>query len=153
MKRLSACFSDFVKRGDQLGPIIKCSHESCIKVVNKSNLHFKTPSIVTHIRDYALYCDSESRWHHCLGNIFLGNIPRIGLNGMLYNYEPSRCIFLAPKAPSQQIDLNFPLSTDGYGTTGHILAVANSSEVHSSWDVHSSTLKLKAAVSFETYML
>jgi hypothetical protein len=33
------------------GAKIKCNYESCDKVVNKSNIHFKTPSMVTHIRD------------------------------------------------------------------------------------------------------
>jgi hypothetical protein len=31
-----------------------CSHESCVKMVNKSNIKTKTPSIVTPIRDNIL---------------------------------------------------------------------------------------------------
>jgi hypothetical protein len=38
-----------VEIGD--GTIIKCSHESCVKVINKSNVQFNTPSIVTLTRD------------------------------------------------------------------------------------------------------
>jgi hypothetical protein len=30
------------------GSVIKCSYELCGKVVNKSNIHSKTPSKVTH---------------------------------------------------------------------------------------------------------
>jgi hypothetical protein len=33
------------------GAMIKCSHKSCVKVVNKSNLQSKTPFIVTHTHD------------------------------------------------------------------------------------------------------
>jgi hypothetical protein len=29
------------------GAIIKCNYEFCVKMVNKANIHFKTPSIVT----------------------------------------------------------------------------------------------------------
>jgi hypothetical protein len=38
-----------VEFGD--GVVIKCSYKSCVKVLNKSNIQSKTPSIVTNTRD------------------------------------------------------------------------------------------------------
>jgi hypothetical protein len=37
------------------GALIKCSHESCGKVVNKCNLQSKTPSISTPSGDSVIY--------------------------------------------------------------------------------------------------
>jgi hypothetical protein len=34
-----------------VGAIIKCTHESCVKVANKPNFQSKTPLIVTHTCD------------------------------------------------------------------------------------------------------
>jgi hypothetical protein len=50
-----------VNCGDSGGTVTKCSHESCVKVVNKSNLETKSQSRVTHspraryVRDFALF--------------------------------------------------------------------------------------------------
>jgi hypothetical protein len=41
------------------GDVITYSSELCVKVVSKSNIHSKTPSIVTHTRDIMLRLEDE----------------------------------------------------------------------------------------------
>jgi hypothetical protein len=47
-KKLSGCCVDLWISEISGGAVIACSSESCVQVVNKSNIQSKTPSIVTH---------------------------------------------------------------------------------------------------------